>query len=197
VGQSDGEGDGERVGDGEGEATAPTRAFVAGGSNVEPERHIGLAARLLVAAFPGIRFSSCYRNRAVGFEGPEFLNFVAEIPTRLDVRALLAELHRIEAACGRARDAPKWAPRSMDLDILLYGQRIEAQAGLTLPRPDLLTKPYMLGPMAELAPEVRHPRLGRTMGELWAAFDQAAHPLELCPGLLPPLPAHAPAAVDG
>jgi 2-amino-4-hydroxy-6-hydroxymethyldihydropteridine diphosphokinase len=192
VGQGDGERDVERD-----EGPGPTRAFVAGGSNVDPERHIALAARLLLAAFPGTRFSNCYRNRAVGFEGPDFLNFVAEIPTRLEVDELLAELHRIEAACGRARDAPKWAPRSMDLDVLLYGQRVEARAELTLPRPDLLSKPYMLGPMAELAPGVRHPQLGTTMGELWAAFDRAAHALEACPGLLPPLPADATAAVHG
>jgi 2-amino-4-hydroxy-6-hydroxymethyldihydropteridine diphosphokinase len=54
---------------------------------------------------------------------------------------------------------------------------VRAEAGLTLPRPDLLTKAYMLGPMAELAPEVRHPVDGRTMAELWQAFDRAAHPL--------------------
>jgi len=169
----------------DGPPVAAIRAFVAGGSNVDAERNIELAARLLSAAFSGIRFSSCYRNRAVGFEGPEFLNFVVELPTGRPVRELQGELQGIEAACGRPRDAPKWAPRSMDLDILLYGDLVQSEVGLILPRPDLVTKPYMLGPMAELAPEVRHPLLGRTMGELWEAFDRGAHRLEACPGLLP------------
>jgi 2-amino-4-hydroxy-6-hydroxymethyldihydropteridine diphosphokinase len=157
------------------------RVFVAGGSNVEPERRLVQAAALLREAFPGASLSSCYRNVAVGFEGPDFLNFVAGFTTEHPVREVLLRLHGIEEACGRARDAPKWAPRSMDLDILLYGQCVSAGADLTLPRPDLLTKAYMLGPMAELAPEVRHPVDGRTMAELWQGFDRAAHPLQLWP----------------
>ena len=55
-------------------------------------------------------------------------------------------------ACGRERQAPKWAPRTMDLDILLFGDTVCAEPGLTLPRPDLLKRPYMLGPAAEIAP---------------------------------------------
>jgi len=161
------------------------RVFVAGGSNVDPERNLARAAAALERSFPGTRFSACYRNPAVGFEGPDFINFVAEIPTELPVRAVLAELHRIEESCGRPRAAPKWAPRPMDLDVLMYGQCTRHEADLTLPRPDLLTRAYMLGPMAELAPEVLHPVAGRSIGELWQAFDRAAHPLERCGPALP------------
>ena len=91
---------------------------------------------------------------------------------------MIARLHAVEAACGRARDAPRWAPRSMDLDVLLYGDRVSHEPGLTLPRPDLVRRAYMLGPMAELAPDLRHPTLGLTMRELWARFDREAHPLQ-------------------
>jgi 2-amino-4-hydroxy-6-hydroxymethyldihydropteridine diphosphokinase len=65
----------------------------------------------------------------------------------------------------------------MDLDLLLYGDRVSHEPGLRLPRPDLVRRAYMLRPMAELAPEVRHPTLGLTMRELWARFDSAAHPM--------------------
>jgi len=79
--------------------------------------------------------------------------------------------------CGRTRDAPKWAPRSMDLDILIYGNRICDLPGLVLPRPDLLKRPYMLGPMAEIAPNFVHPTRLLSMRQLWSEFDRAAHPM--------------------
>lgn len=156
---------------------APVEVYVAAGSNVEPERNLRVAAEAMRREFGAVRFSAAYRNTAVGFEGDDFINFVAGFATRLDVHEVVARLQRIEALCGRARDAPKWAPRSMDLDILLYGDRISDEPGLVLPRPDLLRRAYMLGPMAELAPGLRHPTRGLAMGELWAAFDQGAHPM--------------------
>jgi 2-amino-4-hydroxy-6-hydroxymethyldihydropteridine diphosphokinase len=154
-----------------------TPAFVSGGSNLDAERNLVLAARELKQGFPGARFSRVYRNAAVGFEGPEFLNFVAELPVHGEVAALKAQLERIEALCGRPRNAPKWAPRAMDLDILLFGERVIDEPGLVVPRPQLLQWAFMLGPLAELAPQARHPVAGRSIGELWKAFDQAAHPL--------------------
>lgn len=162
-------------------AAAPVRVFVAAGSNVDAERNLALAARELRRAFGAVRFSPAYRNVAVGFEGPDFINWVAGFETSRPVRAVIDELQRIEGLCGRTRDAPKWAPRSMDLDILLYGQMQCDEPGLVLPRPDLLKRPYMLGPMADIAPQQRHPVLGITMGELWQRFDRAAHPMQVVP----------------
>ena len=154
---------------------ATVRVYVAAGSNVEPVRNLELAARELRRSFGDVRFSAAYRNAAVGFEGEDFINFVAGFDTARDVRAVIDELQRIEGLCGRTRDAPKWAPRSMDLDILLYGDRVCEEPGLVLPRPDLIRRPYMLGPMAELSPQVIHPTLGKTMAQLWAEFDRDAH----------------------
>ncbi|HWW21156.1 MAG TPA: 2-amino-4-hydroxy-6-hydroxymethyldihydropteridine diphosphokinase, partial [Steroidobacteraceae bacterium] len=79
----------------------------------------------------------------------------------------------IEARCGRTPAAPKWAPRAMDLDLLLYGELIGRGPGYTLPRPDLLKRAYMLGPLAQLAPDLRYPPSGATIGQLWAQFPQA------------------------
>lgn len=154
-----------------------TEVYVAAGSNVDAERHLRLAAKEMRRIFPGIRFSSAYRNAAVGFEGEDFINFVAGFTTPLSVEEVIAELQRIEGLCGRTRDAPKWAPRSMDLDILLYGDRVCDLPGLVLPRPDLVKRPYMLGPTAEIAPHVVHPTLGSTIEQLWEQFDRAAHPM--------------------
>lgn len=158
-----------------------TLAYVSGGSNLEPGTNLRLAARALAARHPGTRFSRCYRNKAVGFEGPDFINFVAEVPVRGDPRLLKGELECIETQCGRPREAPKWAPRAMDLDILLFGDRVQGVPGLVLPRPDLLRWAFMLGPLAELAPDLEHPVLKKRIGELWREFDQRAHPMSIEP----------------
>lgn len=151
--------------------------YVAAGSNVEPERNLALASRELCREFPDVRFSPWYRNQAVGFEGDDFINFVAGFTTDLPIEVVLPRLHAIETLCGRPRGAPRWAPRSMDLDMLLYGDLIRDEPKLKLPRPDLMKRAFMLGPLADLAPELVHPILKATIGELWARFDRAAHPL--------------------
>ncbi len=159
------------------------RVFVAAGSNIEPEKNLARAAREMARAFPDVRFSPWYRNKAVGFEGEDFINFVATFNSELPVHAVVNRLREIETLCGRPREALKWAPRSMDLDILLYGDMVHEEPGLKLPRPDLLRRAFMLGPMADLAPEVVHPTLHVTIGELWKRFDQAAHPMTRVPSL--------------
>jgi 2-amino-4-hydroxy-6-hydroxymethyldihydropteridine diphosphokinase len=156
-----------------------TLAYVSGGSNLEPEQNLVVAARALKARHPGARFSRCYRNRAIGFEGPEFINFVVELPVAGDPALLKGELECIETQCGRPREAPKWAPRAMDLDILLFGDRVQDTPGLVLPKPELLRWAFMLGPLAELAPELVHPVQRRSIGDLWRDFDLSSHPLQI------------------
>lgn len=159
-----------------------TTVLVAAGSNVEPLANLRRALDSLAAHYPGLRSSAAYRNRAVGFDGEDFVNLVVAIETGDDVRLVVERLHEAEAACGRARGAPKWAPRTMDLDILLYGDRVCEEPGLVLPRPDLVRRAYMLGPAAEIAPDMVHPTLGATLSELWSSFPRDRHPLE-CVGI--------------
>ena len=153
-------------------------AYISGGSNVDPERHLQRAAHELKRSFPGTRFSRCYRNSAVGFAGPDFINFAAELPVQGDAVGLRMELQRIEALCGREPGAPRWAPRTMDLDVLLFGDQQFSMPGMVVPRPDLLKRAFMLGPLAELAPAVVHPQELRRLDVLWRDFDRDAHPLE-------------------
>ena len=152
--------------------------YVAMGSNVEPERNLFIACRELSRIFPDVRFSSWYRNAAVGFTGDDFINCVAGFSTNLGVHAVVERLHAIEEHCGRPREAPRWAPRTMDLDVLLYDSLVCQEPKLQLPRPDLLKRAYMLGPLAELAAEVVHPTAGMTIGELWERFDREAHAMQ-------------------
>jgi 2-amino-4-hydroxy-6-hydroxymethyldihydropteridine diphosphokinase len=154
-----------------------TQVLVAAGSNVEPRANLRRALDALARHYPGLRCSTAYRNRAVGFAGEDFVNLVVGFDTDDDVHRVIEHLHEAEALCGRARNAPKWAPRSMDLDILLYGDRVCDEPGLVLPRPDLVRRAYMLGPAAEIAPATVHPTLGSTLAELWRGFEQGEHPL--------------------
>ena len=151
------------------------RVFIAVGSNVEPERNVARALAELEREFGAVQVSPAYRNRAVGFEGADFLNLVAAITTELPFQELVARLRRIEALCGRPPDSPKWGPRTIDLDVLLFGDLVSPDQ--KLPRPDLLIRSYMLRPLADIAPEVVHPTEHRTIGELWKRFDREAHPL--------------------
>ena len=151
--------------------------YVAAGSNIDAERNLALATAELERAFGPLESSPWYRNRAVGFEGEDFINFVVGFETAEPLARLSVRLREIETHCGRPRDAPKWAPRAMDLDILLYGDVRCEQPGLVLPRPDLLKRAYMLGPLADIAPDLVHPTAGKTIGQLWEDFDRDAHPL--------------------
>jgi 2-amino-4-hydroxy-6-hydroxymethyldihydropteridine diphosphokinase len=155
------------------------QVFVAAGSNVQPERNLALAVHELAKTFPGLRCSAAYRNVAVGFVGPDFINLVVGFHTDRPLRDVLMELQRIETLCGRPRLAPRWEPRAMDLDLLLFGDLVCAESDVVLPRPDLVRRAYMLGPMAEIAGEITHPTLGLTMRELWERFDRGAHRLSV------------------
>jgi 2-amino-4-hydroxy-6-hydroxymethyldihydropteridine diphosphokinase len=112
------------------------------------------------------RVSSLYRSEPVGNpDQPTFLNLVVAGHTFLAAPDLLAALHAIEAALGRQRPYPG-APRTLDLDLLAYGSEVRASPELVLPHPRLHLRGFVLHPLAEVAPEWRHPVLGRTAREL-------------------------------
>jgi 2-amino-4-hydroxy-6-hydroxymethyldihydropteridine diphosphokinase len=149
--------------------------YVGAGSNVAPERHLACAVAELTRRFPGARFSHRYRNRAAEGGGSDFVNMAASFDTQLAPAQLRVALRAIEGRCGRVRDGTNAV--ALDVDLLLYGDLVHADAALTLPRPELLTRAYLLGPVAELAPELTYPGTSQTLAELWGAFDRAAHPL--------------------
>jgi 2-amino-4-hydroxy-6-hydroxymethyldihydropteridine diphosphokinase len=152
-------------------------AYVAAGSNVRPRESLRQALAMLAAEFPGLRASRAFSNTAVGFEGDDFVNLVVAFDAPRSTESLLETLKAVERACGREPGAPKWGPRTLDLDLLLHGDRTGRVAGKTLPHPDLLTRAWVLGPLAELAPDVRHPVAGESIAALWRRFDRDAHPL--------------------
>lgn len=103
----------------------------------------------------------------------KYLNAVAEVETTLSPRDLLEVLHDIERALGRVRTV-RHGPRPIDLDILLYGDRIVEDPGLEIPHPRMLEREFVLEPLAEVAPGRRHPRTGSTARGLWRALQKSA-----------------------
>jgi len=151
------------------------RVYVAAGSNIDPQANLSRAEVELARIFGVLQVSPWYRNAAMGFTGEDFINFVFGFETVSSVHDTQARLREVEMRCGRPRNAPKWAARAMDLDILLYGDLVLHEPQLTLPRPDLLLRPYMLGPLADIAPQLRHPTAGRTIARLWAGLKTTDH----------------------
>jgi 2-amino-4-hydroxy-6-hydroxymethyldihydropteridine diphosphokinase len=152
--------------------------YVAAGSNIAPRRHLVAGLRALADRFGLLRLSPVYRNSPVGFEGEDFLNMVVAFETEAPVAEVAAELARIEAANGRTRLEEKFAPRTLDLDLLLYGELVTDADGLQLPRDEITRYAFVLKPLADLAGELEHPVLGRSFAALWRDFDAGAHPLQ-------------------
>jgi 2-amino-4-hydroxy-6-hydroxymethyldihydropteridine diphosphokinase len=143
------------------------------GSNVDRDIHIPGALADLEDLFGPLSVSSVYESEAVGFAGDPFYNLVVGFRTELPVQQIAARLSEIEDRHGRTRDAKKFAPRTLDIDLILYGDLVLKEGKLNLPRPELSEYAFMLEPLAEIAPNLVHPVLGRTCGELWADYDKS------------------------
>jgi 2-amino-4-hydroxy-6-hydroxymethyldihydropteridine diphosphokinase len=160
---------------------AAVDAYVAAGSNVRPRENLRAALASLARDFPGLRRSRAFRNAAVGFEGDDFVNLVIALPTTMATGELIDRLKAVERSCGREPGAPKWGPRTLDLDLLLHGDFVGEFRGRRLPHPDIERRAWVLGPLAELAPHVAHPVSRETFHALWQRADRTAHPLEPVP----------------
>jgi 2-amino-4-hydroxy-6-hydroxymethyldihydropteridine diphosphokinase len=151
--------------------------YVGLGSNLDDPRAQLVRACSLLAELPQSRFvsrSSLYRTPPFGpVAQPDFVNAVAALLTRLAPHAFLAALKQIEASMGRGAPAVRWGPRRIDLDLLVYGSREIAEPGLSVPHPGIAERAFVLVPLAEIAPELQVPRLGR-VATLLARVDTGA-----------------------
>lgn len=155
------------------------RVYLSLGSNQEPHRHLQAALDELRTRFGPIDVSPVYRSASVGFDGADFVNLAVALDTELEPQALNDWLHALEDRHGRRRDGPRYSDRTLDVDIVLYGEHVINGPGhLQIPRPEL-KHAFVLRPLADIAPALRHPLSGITMAELWANFPTDREPLTL------------------
>jgi 2-amino-4-hydroxy-6-hydroxymethyldihydropteridine diphosphokinase len=149
------------------------RAFVSIGSNIDPETNVKKAVRRLASAVRVAAVSTVYRTEPIGPSGqPLFYNCVVEIQTDAAPRELKFELlRRIESELGRSRSNDKFAARTIDLDLVLYGEVVMTTPDLTLPDPDITRRPFLAIPLAELAPGLVLPGSGLNIKEVAASLS--------------------------
>jgi 2-amino-4-hydroxy-6-hydroxymethyldihydropteridine diphosphokinase len=153
------------------------RCWISVGSNVDRARSIRGAVADLRRHFGPLVISPVYETEAVGFEGQAFYNLVIGLDTALGVAAINRTLRDIEDAHGRVRGPNKFAPRTLDLDLLTWGGAAGTIDGYELPRDEILKYAFVLAPLADVAPQERHPADGRTYAELWAGMAPHAAPM--------------------
>ena len=148
------------------------QVYVSVGSNLDRERNIATALQVLTDRYGELQQSSVYESAAVGFDSAPFYNLVLGFSTQESPQVIQDQLHAIEDRCGRQRTATLSA-RTLDLDLLLYGDRVMADGKLVLPREDINRYAFVLGPLAEIAGTARHPVTAVSYADMWAAFDDS------------------------
>ena len=152
-------------------------AYLGLGSNLDAEQNLRLAFRELRRRFSVQKISPVYRSRALGFTGADFLNAVVSVETAMSAAELCEDLEQIHELAGRRRRRDKFIARTLDIDLLLYDRLVIDQPPVRVPRIDVLQYSFVLRPLAEIAPDYRHPITGKTLGEHWQEFDADGHPL--------------------
>ncbi len=148
------------------------------GSNIERERHIRAGLTALSCALGELRLSRVYQSEAVGFCGDAFFNMVVCACADISLADLIRLIKRIEDENGRDRSGPKFGPRTLDIDVLTYGELVGEHEGIILPRDEITQNAYVLLPMTELAGKACLPGTKDTFNDLWSRYEQSRQPLE-------------------
>ena len=140
------------------------------GSNIDARANISSGIDVLRQTFDRVECSPVYQTAAFGFEGNDFINLAAGIETDMSPLALKHFLTGLEDQHDRNRQSPKFSDRTLDIDILLYDDLFLISPELSIPHGDILEAAHVLKPLADLAPDLLHPAVRKTMIELWNDF---------------------------
>jgi 2-amino-4-hydroxy-6-hydroxymethyldihydropteridine diphosphokinase len=155
------------------------RVYLSLGSNVQPQRYLRAAIHELRQRFGALTVSPAYRSKAVGFDGAPFVNLAVGLDTDLSPTDLNDWLHALEDRHGRRRDVPRYADRTLDVDIVFYDDLIlDGPGHLQIPRNELQFA-FVLQPITDIAPDFRHPVTGESMAALWQKFPAENEPMRV------------------
>lgn len=150
-----------------------TRGYISIGSNIDKDKNIPASLNALEKLFGKLIVSSVYESEPVGFSGDTFYNIVVGFDSELDVKTVAKHLRQIELDQGRTRDCKKFSSRTLDLDLILYGDLILSDGRLQIPRDEIERYAFVLEPLAELAGDLQHPVSHIGYAELWEKFDKS------------------------
>jgi 2-amino-4-hydroxy-6-hydroxymethyldihydropteridine diphosphokinase len=145
------------------------QVFLGLGSNLSPQHNIAQAIESIKNLGKITRISTVFECAAVGFDGPDFWNLVISINTELVVESLHSQLRDVEYKHGRPLDAKKFSNRELDIDILLFDDKVGSFSGVVIPRSEITYNAFVLKPLAEIFADGIHPELGCSYQSLW--FD--------------------------
>lgn len=150
--------------------------YISVGSNVEKEKHTKAGLLGMYQTFGELTLSSVFESESVGFEGSNFYNLVVKASTHLSIAEVCHSLKKIEHDNKRQRGEQKFAPRTLDLDLLLYDNQVTTQP-IALPRAEILYNAFVLKPLAEIAADEFHPVVHKTYANLWQMYDKSQQKL--------------------
>ena len=148
------------------------KVYISIGSNIDRDKNILASLKALEHNFGKLTISSIYESEPVGFTGDAFYNLVVGFNSELGAKEVAKLLRQIELDNGRARDSQKFSARTLDLDLLLYNDLILNDGRLQIPRDEIERYAFVLEPLAEIAPALKHPINQLSYAELWEKFDK-------------------------
>ena len=150
--------------------------YIGVGSNIDKEKHTKAGLQEMYQVFGELTLSTVFESESVGFEGNNFYNLVIKASTSLSITQVCVVLKKIEQNNKRQRIEKKFAPRTLDLDLLLYDRLVTTQP-IALPRPEVLYNAFVLKPLAEIAPDEIHPVAKQSYANLWQEYDKSLQKL--------------------
>ena len=149
-----------------------SKGYISIGSNIDKDKNILASLQALEEHFGKLTISSIYESEPVGFTGDTFYNLVVGFNSELAVKEVAKQLRQIELDNGRTRDSQKFSARTLDLDLILYDDLILNDGRLQIPRDEIERYAFVLEPLAEIAPTLKHPISHLSYAELWEKFDK-------------------------